>query len=57
MGDVDMIQNQNAYISREASRDGVYVFRVRPDAKSVTIELGADYGISTFARYRFGEVK
>lgn len=56
-GDVDVSQNQNAFISRETKRDGVYVFRVRPDAKSVTIELGADYGIATFAVYRFGEVK
>jgi hypothetical protein len=35
----------------------VYVFKVRPNAKSVTISLGADYGFGTFAIYRFGEVK
>jgi RNA-binding protein YhbY len=56
-GDVEVIKNQNAYVSRDQKREGLYVFKVRPNAKSVTISLGADYGFGTFAIYRFGEVK
>lgn len=57
MGDVELIKNQNAYVSREVKGEGLYVFKVLPNAKSVTIELGADYGVGIFAVYRFGEVK
>ena len=50
-------QQQNAYISKSAKRDGLYVFTVPMNATSITIELGADYGIGTFAIYKFGVVK
>jgi hypothetical protein len=56
-GDVEVTKNQNAYVSRDKKGDGLYVFKVRPNAKSVTISLGADYGFGIFAIYRFGEVK
>ncbi|MEA2205109.1 MAG: hypothetical protein QOE77_1885 [Blastocatellia bacterium] len=46
-------QQQNAYISKTQKRDGLYVFKVPMNATSITIELNADYGISTFAKYRY----
>jgi hypothetical protein len=46
-------QQQNAYINKAQKRDGLYVFTVPMNATSITIELNADYGIGTFAKYRY----
>jgi hypothetical protein len=53
-GDIDVKEQTVGYIGRTFKQVGKYVLKVRPNAKSVTIELGADYGLGTFAIYRFG---
>lgn len=48
-----MVSAQNAYVAVNTKREGKYVIKVPKDAKSCSIELGADYGLGTFARYRY----
>ena len=53
-GDIDVTEQKGAYVGRTNKQVGRYVLKVRPNAKSVTISLGADFGLGTFAIYRFG---
>ena len=48
-----IISAQNAYVAVNSKREGKYVIKVPKDAKSCSIELGADFGLGTFARYRY----
>lgn len=48
-----LISGENAYVSVKQNRDGKYVFKVPANTKSCTIEIGADWGLGTFARYRY----
>lgn len=54
---LEVIQQQHGYVNKANKRDGLYIFKVPLNATSVTIEIGADYGIGTFAVYRYGVVK
>ena len=54
---LEVIQQQHGYVNKADKRDGLYIFKVPLNATSVTIEIGADYGIGTFAVYRYGVVK
>ncbi|MEW6130205.1 MAG: hypothetical protein AB1757_24430 [Acidobacteriota bacterium] len=53
-GDVEMIEQKTGYVGRNFKQIGKYIFRVRPNAKWVSIGLGADYGLGTFVVYRYG---
>lgn len=48
-----LASGENAYVSVNQKRDGKYVFKVPLNAKLCTIEIGADWGLGTFARYRY----
>jgi len=50
---LDLVSGQNAYVGVNKQVDGKYVFKVPANAKSCTIEIGADYGVGTFARYKY----
>jgi hypothetical protein len=52
-----LISGENAYVSAKQNKDGKYVFKVPADAESCTIEIGADWGLGTFARYRYEKLK
>jgi hypothetical protein len=50
---LEAIQQDNAWANGSEQDEGTYKFRVPKGATSVTIEIGADYGIGTFARYKY----
>jgi hypothetical protein len=54
---LEVVQEQHGYVNKTNRRDGLYIFKVPLNATSVTIVIGADYGIGTFAVYRYGVVK
>ncbi len=49
----EVIKEEHAWAGVKEKKDGSYTYRVPLNAKLCTIEIGADYGIGTFARYKY----
>lgn len=56
-GDVEMIKGESGAVNKRFKRTGTYTFKIKPNARSVTISLNADLNIGTFAVYKFGDAR